>query len=145
MRPAFFRDFLLANVLILASANALSCPSTFAQDMALTCHVTYAGETQTLAICPTHQPYGHESVNIGHRFRFKAVHVKDENLSPRIGIYVYFEDKQQSLLIQHVQIRPPFPSPKEGELIDLMGEQHLYAGPLERELIYRCVAGKNVP
>jgi len=145
MRHPIFRSFLLASVLVLTTAKALPCPTTSTDDIQLTCHVSYAGATQKISICPTHEPYSHESISIGNRFRFKAIHVKNEKLSPRIGIYVYVEDKQQPLLIQHVQIRAPVPEPQNGDLIDLIGEQRLYAGPLERELIYRCVAGKNVP
>jgi hypothetical protein len=145
MRPPTFQGFLLASVLTVASTHALSCPLIAAQDMTLTCHVTYAGETQEIAICPTPEPYSHEAVNIGHRFLFKAVHVNDENRSPRIGIYVYFGDKQSPRLIQHIQIRPPYPKLQNGDSVDLIGEQHLYAGALERELIYRCVAGKKMP
>jgi hypothetical protein len=145
MRQPIFRGLFLASVLTGVSAKALCCSTISADDLKLTCDVTYAGATQEIAVCPTHEPYSHETVNIGHRFLFKAVHVKDQDLSPRIGIYVYFADKQPPLLIQHVQIRPPYPKLQNGESIDLLGEQHLFAGPLERELIYRCVAGKNRP
>ena len=145
MRSPSFQGFLLASVLTVASTPALSCPTNSDYAISLTCHVTYAGETQKIEVCPTFDPYGQEAVNIGHRFLFKAVHVNDKNLNPRIGIYVYFGDKQSPLLIQHVQIRPPSAKLQNGDTVDLIGEQHLYAGPLERELIYRCVAGKKMP
>ena len=145
MRQPIFRGVLLASVLAGVSGHALSCPTHPADDFKLTCYVTYAGATQEIEVCPTPQPYSQEAVNLGRRFLFKAVHVKDQELSPRIGIYVYVADKQPPLLLQHVQIRPPYPKLQNGEEIDLLGEQHLYAGPLERELIYRCVARKKMP
>lgn len=103
----------------------------------LTCQVTYAGKTTPISVTPTSDPYGVASVSIDDRFFFKAVHVPAGQREPRIAIYVYREGPQQPILIQHVQLRPPYPKAEQGAA-DLLGEQHLHAGKLERELIYRC-------
>lgn len=128
---------------LFASLWALATPLAFACQ--LSCEVTYAGATQQLSICPTQAPYETPPVKIGERFRFKALHVNDTHLSPRISIAVYLETPQHPLLLQHVVIKPPYPLSPAGASADLFGEQHLYAGPLERELIYRCALTKESP
>lgn len=128
---------------LLAISLACSASVTFACQ--LSCEVTYAGATHLLAICPTQEPHQVAAVSVGDRFRFKAIHVNDDQLSPRIGIYVYLETPTSPLLLQHVVLRPPYPVPPAGGTIDLLGEQHLYAGPLERELIYRCSMKQETP
>lgn len=111
----------------------------------LSCAVTYAGHTQLISVAPTRSPYDQAAVRIANRFRFKAVHVQGEDVTPRMGIYVYLETERQPLLIQHVLIQPPYPQAPTGSRVDLLGEQRLYAGPLERELIYRCFLDQGTP
>lgn len=111
----------------------------------LACEVTYAGQTQRIAVMPTADPYRQEAVNIRDRFRFKAVHVQGDDVTPRIGIYVYLDVDPHPLLIQHVTVQPPYPPAGAGARADLVGEQRLYAGRLERELIYRCFLEPQTP
>ena len=111
----------------------------------LACEVTYAGQTQRIAVMPTADPYRQEAVNIRDRFRFKAVHVQGDDVTPRIGIYVYLDVDPHPLLIQHVTVQPPYPPAGAGARADLVGEQRLYAGRLERELIYRCFLEPKTP
>ena len=111
----------------------------------LACEVTYAGQTQRIAVTPTADPYRQEAVNIRDRFRFKAVHVQGDDVTPRIGIYVYLDVDPHPLLIQHVTVQPPYPSSGAEARADLVGEQRLYAGRLERELIYRCFLEPKTP
>ena len=137
MQHRLLKHVLLSISWVLAAPFVWACQ--------LNCDVTYAGATQRLAICPAQDPHQTTSVSIGDRFRFKALHVNDEHLSPRIGIYVYLETASSPLLLQHVVLRPPYPVAPAGGTIDLLGEQHLYAGPLERELIYRCTFSQVTP
>lgn len=137
LKSVLLKSVLLTSAWVLAVPSALACP--------LSCAVTYAGATQHLTICPTPEPYRAVSVSIGERFRFKALHVTDSHLSPHISIDVYLETSQHPLLLQHVVIRPPYPVAPHGASVDLLGEQHLYAGPLERELIYRCALTPETP
>jgi hypothetical protein len=139
------RPFLLAGFCCMAAPGAIACDTAPVDPLQRTCHVTYAGETQRVAICPTQHPYLVESVSIGGRFRFKAVHVQAEHMSPHISLYVYWETPQQPQLIQQVVLRPPYPAPPAGGSVELLGEQHVYAGPLERELIYRCAITQDAP
>jgi hypothetical protein len=126
-------------------AISLACSASFTWACQVSCEVTYAGSTHHLAICPTQDPDQTAAVTIGDRFRFKAIHVNHDKLSPRVGIYVYLETPSSPLLLQHVVLLPPYPLPPAGDTIDLLGEQHLYAGPLERELIYRCAMRQETP
>lgn len=102
----------------------------------LRCDVTYAGATQIVEARAVSDPYPVPSVDIGGRFRFKAVMVGSANRVERILIYAYLDTARQPILVQVAKYLPPFrvtdtPYP-------LTGEQHLYAGPVERELIYSC-------
>jgi hypothetical protein len=102
----------------------------------LRCHVTYAGSTQMIEASPVADPYPVPSVDIGGRFRFKAVMVGSDTQLDYIKLYAYLDASRQPLLVQEAIYRPPFkatPTP-----FPLTGEQHLFAGPVERELVYSC-------
>lgn len=98
----------------------------------LRCQVTYAGATQVIEASPVIDPYAVTSVDIGGRFRFKAVMVGSDAQVAYINLYAYIATRRQPVLIQEAKYLPPFTA------VSLTGEQHLYAGPVERELIYRC-------
>jgi hypothetical protein len=102
----------------------------------LRCEVTYADATQVIEAKPVADPYPVPSVEIGGRFYFKVVLVGSSGQVERILLYTYFNVEGRPVLIQQAKYLPPFPaSPKP---VPLTGEQRLYAGPAERELIYRC-------
>lgn len=76
------------------------------------------------------------SVDIAGRFRFKAVMVGQGARIEYIKLYTYLETPRQPVLIHQATYRPPFPVPSGAD--GLTGEQRVYGGPKERELIYRC-------
>ena len=51
-------------------------------------------------------------------------------------IYVYLQQAPRPVLLQQAKYFGPFKSSKQAYL--LTGEQHVYGGPIERELIYQC-------
>lgn len=105
----------------------------------LHCEVTYAGTTHTVLASPVADPYPVESVDIGGRFRFKAVMVGKGRSVDYIKLYSYLETRRQPVLVQQVRYLPPYPeAPKGSDSINLTGMQYLYAGPVERELQYQC-------
>ena len=104
----------------------------------LRCEVTYAGAPHRVEARPGTQPYAVQTVDIAGRFRFKAVFVQGDGLEERIGLYVYVDADDQPVLVQHARYLPPYAA-------NLTGEQHVYAGPLERELIYRCTVAEASP
>jgi len=108
----------------------------------LSCQVTYAGATQTVVARPVADPYPVASVDIGGRFWFKAVMVGTAQKIDRILIYTYLDTPSQPVLVHQMKHLPPFwpfssSSPVKSAW-PITGQNHVYAGPLERELIYSC-------
>ncbi len=102
----------------------------------LTCQVTYAGSTHTVLAHPVADPYSVPSVDIGGRFWFKAVMVGDVASVSRVLLYAYQDASPHPVLIHQAKYLPPFP--RVSQPWPITGQQYLYAGPLERELIYSC-------
>ena len=122
------------------SQNVLSAPL-------LRCNVTYAGASQSIEAEPVTDPYPVASVDIAGRFRFKAVMIGNDAQLDRIVLYAYFnahtDSGIQPMLIQQVKYLPPF---KASSIpYPLTGEQRLYAGTAERELIYSCTLEGVLP
>ena len=124
---------MLGLVSLATSTNVLATPL-------LRCNLTYAGDTQSIAATPVIDPYPVPSVDIGGRFRFKAVMVGSTTKLDRNVLYAYFnadaDAGTQPMLIQQVKYLPPFKA--SATPYPLTGEQRLYAGTAERELIYSC-------
>lgn len=102
----------------------------------LRCQVSYAGTTHVVEARPVADPYPVASVDMGGRFWFKAVVVGDATQVRYINLYTYLDTRSQPLLIQEAKYLPPFLASTTP--YGLTGEQHLYAGALERELSYHC-------
>ena len=51
-------------------------------------------------------------------------------------LYAYLDTRRQPILVQEAKYLPPYHSGVTPYL--LTGEQHIYAGEVERELIYHC-------
>ena len=117
-----------------ASQSASDSPTALLQ-----CPVTYAGSTQVVEARPVSNPYPVPSVDIGGRFRFKAVMVGKAQQVESITLYAYLDTSLQPVMIHQGLYLPPYhPSMAAGHAYNLTGYQHLYAGPMERELIYHC-------
>jgi hypothetical protein len=103
------------------------------------CEVTYAGVTQEVLAYPVTNPYEVKPVDIGERFTLKIVMAAPNGKLKYVLIYAYLNQDTKPLLIQEAKYNGPFKASLQPYL--LTGEQHLYAGPIERELIYRCWLG----
>lgn len=125
----------LKALVVAGLASLILCKSVLAAPL-LRCNVTYAGTSQLIEAMPVTDPYPVPSVDIGGRFRFKAVMVASMSPLDRIVLYTYLDAGAQPTLIQQAKYLPPFHT--SAAPYPLTGEQHLYAGPLERELIYNC-------
>jgi len=110
--------------------------STAAAAPLLRCEVTYAGAMQVLEAHVVSDPYRVAAVEVGGRFLFKPVMVGRAGRVDYITLYAYLDTNPQPVPIQVATYRPPFKTGATPHL--LTGEQHLYGGPVERELIYRC-------
>ena len=102
----------------------------------LQCQVTYAGVTRTVLGDPVADPYPVVSTDIAGRFRFKPVVVGTAQQVERVLIHVAVQTPQQPVPIHQAKYLGPFAA--GATPLPLTGEQRLYAGPLERELIYSC-------
>lgn len=111
----------------------------------LRCELTYAGATQTVLASPVQDPYAAAAVDVRGRFRFKAVMVGAGEQIDRINVYVYQNTPRQPVILQQAKYLPPLHWPADGLPLPLTGQQHLYAGPMERELIYQCALHRSAP
>jgi hypothetical protein len=123
-------------VLVAAGLACLLVSSPVLATPLLRCNVTYAGTSQWIEATPVTDPYPVASISIGGRFLFKAVMVASTSQLDRIVLYAYLDAGSQPTLIQQAKYLPPFTASTAP--YPLTGEQRLYAGPVERELIYSC-------
>jgi hypothetical protein len=131
--PRITAIVLLGLTSLVSSHSAQSAPL-------LRCELSYAGASQSIEASPVTDPYPVPSVDIGGRFRFKAVLVGNAAKLDRVVLYTYFDADAdagtQPMLIQQLKYLPPFKA--SAAPYPLTGEQRLYAGTAERELIYSC-------
>jgi hypothetical protein len=113
----------------------------------LHCAVTYAGATSQIDTRMVHDAnvgpssdtggaYSKESVDIGGRFRFKAVMLGQGTQLDVVKLYAYYETRSQPILLQEVKYFAPFKF--SSEPYSLTGHNYLYSPPLGRELQYGC-------
>jgi hypothetical protein len=102
----------------------------------LRCEISYAGASQILEAAPTADPYGVKTIDIGGRFRFKAVVIGTNEKIDLIKLYAYYEGKRQPVLMHAARYAGPFAVSDSAHA--LTGLNQLYAPPLSRELQYGC-------
>lgn len=124
---------------------ALAPGGASAGGLHLHCNLSYAGATQTVQAWPVPDPYTVPSVDVRGRFRFKPVVVGSPGQIERVNLYVYLQTPAQPVLVQQAKYLPPFDGPPDGRPLRLTGEQRVYAGSLERELIYNCQLLRGAP
>ena len=127
-RPFSIAQFCLA-VFLFAGVAAHAAPL-------LRCEVTYAGSTQVIETRPAADAYGVKPVDIAGRFLFKVVMSAPKGNLNYVLIYTYLQQEPRPLLLQQAKYFAPVKQSTRPFL--LTGEQHIYGGPIERELIYRC-------
>ena len=127
-RPFSIAQFCLA-VFLFAGVAAHAAPL-------LRCEVTYAGSTQVIETRPAADAYGVKPVDIAGRFLFKVVMSAPKGKLNYVLIYTYLQQEPRPLLLQQAKYFAPVKQSTRPFL--LTGEQHIYGGPIERELIYRC-------
>jgi hypothetical protein len=141
----FWRDgTVCAGVLALGLAPAWAQVAEPAP-VQLRCDVSYAGTSRSLQATPVADPYSVPSEDIRGRFRFKAVVVGTPAQVEYISLYAYQNTGPQAVLLHQAKYQPPFVWPADGSPLGLTGQQHLYAGPMERELIYQCSLHRGRP
>ena len=131
LRPALL-------VLCLLSANP-----GWAQPV-LRCLVEVNGEVHTHDFKPTQDPYRAPSVDIGERFRFKAVVLGTDEQVEVVNIYAYYQTKRQPMLLQHAKHLRPVPQSRPAPDA-LTGRVALYSPVLGKELAYQCALHRGTP
>ena len=135
----------VCGALLLCPLAALAAGEPAADDVRLQCELTYAGATESVLARPVADPYTVPAVDVRGRFRFKPVLVGTPGRLERVNLYIYLETPAQPVLVQQAKYLPPFDWPADGRPLRLTGEQRVYAGPLERELIYNCQLLRGAP
>ena len=100
---------------------------------------TYQHEFQTVS-----DPYRVESVDLGGRFRFKAVVLGDATQVQLIDLYASYQTRRQPMILQHAQFVAPVAKPQPAPDA-LTGRVALYSPFLGKELKYACALHEVAP
>ncbi|WP_394778547.1 hypothetical protein [Undibacterium sp.] len=102
----------------------------------LRCEVIYAGAATIVEAHPVQDVYGVPSVDIGERFRFKAVMAGTDKAIRYIKLYAYLQTRRTDVPIHEAVYLPPYRV--SDAPYALTPQNYLYAGDVERELQYHC-------
>ncbi len=122
----------------------LGCFTTSSHAADLHCAIEVNGEVHQHVFKPTQDPYTAPSIDIGERFRFKAVVLGQGDDIELVNIYAYYQTRRQPMLMQHVKHLKPRALHKP-EPDALTGRVALYSPVLGKELAYRCALHKEAP
>lgn len=128
----------------LAVAFCLAVPLLASASPVLQCVLTQGGETQTLTVEPTADPYRVAAVDVGRRFRFKAVVYREQASIAYVKLYTYYQSSRQAVLLHQASYHNPLAEPAVGAR-SLTGEQRLFSPNLGRELLYNCALLESRP
>jgi hypothetical protein len=122
----------------------LGCFTTASHAAELRCAIEVNGEVNHHVFKPTMDPYTAPSIDIGERFRFKAVVLGQGDDIELVNIYAYYQTRRQPMLMQHVKhLKPAAHLNPEPDA--LTGRVALYSPVLGKELAYRCALHKEAP
>lgn len=122
----------------------LLCASPSWAQLVLRCLVEVNGEVHTHDFKPTQDPYRAPSVDIGERFRFKAVVLGTDERVEVVNIYAYYQTRRQPMLMQHAKHLQPTPQTQPAPDA-LTGRVALYSPVLGKELAYQCALHQGTP
>jgi hypothetical protein len=120
------------------------CASFQGQAALLHCDFEVNGEVHHHVFAPTTDPYAAQSVDIGERFRVKAVVLGQGDSIELVNVYVYYQTRRQPMVMQHAKYLQPLAleNPRPGALT---GRVALYSPVLGKELAYQCALHKEFP
>ena len=122
----------------------LGCFTTASHAAELRCAIEVNGEVHHHVFKPTMDPYIAPSIDIGERFRFKAVVLGQGDDIELVNIYAYYQTRRQPMLMQHLKhLKPAAHLNPEPDA--LTGRVALYSPVLGKELAYRCALHKEAP
>lgn len=103
----------------------------------LQCDFELNGNSETYVFKPVADPYLADSIDIGGRFRFKAVVLTFSNEVELVNLYVSYQTRRQPMILQHSKFIKPSVL-KNAESNSLTGRVALYSPFLGKELVYGC-------
>lgn len=103
----------------------------------LHCHIEQNGVSETFTFVPVANPYRVVPIDIGERFRFKAVVIGDEQHVAYIKLYTYYQTPRRAELLHEAHYRSPLATPAPNDDA-LSGRITLFSPDLGRELHYTC-------
>lgn len=110
----------------------------------LRCDVSQGADTQVIESVPTAEPYDARAVDLGGKFRFKALVVGSERQVDYVKLYAYYWSRRQPVLLHEAKYLLPKaqanPPPDA-----LTGTQYLYSPVLGYEMQYRCALTEVEP
>jgi hypothetical protein len=133
------KHFLETGVILLGFCLGLPCLA----GALLQCDVSYAGTTHKLKATPTADPYTVQAYDIGGRFFFKMVLTETNAKLDHVLIYACLTKNPDPSSCNRQSTWAHFQPMRR--LYLLTGEQHVYGGPIERELIYSCWLSTATP
>ena len=101
----------------------------------LQCAFELNGHSETHVFKPVTDPYLAESIDIGGRFRFKAVVLASANQVDLVNLYVSYQTRRQPMILQHAKFIKPTLQPST-QANSLTGRVAVYSPFLGKELVY---------
>jgi hypothetical protein len=110
----------------------------------LRCNFEVNAERYQHAFAPVSDPYTVQSVDLGGRFRFKAVVLGNAQRVDLINLYVSYQTERQPMLMQHLKFVTPV-AQTQPTADALTGRVALYSPFLGKELQYSCALHEVQP
>ena len=119
-----------------AGAGVTACSR---KPSAVVCTCSYGGAEQRWTFAATPEPYRAQPVDVGGRFRFKVVYVREPWRAASVNVYTYAypETDGADVLLQESKYLPPFTAMASGGRYGFTGRQLVYS-PSGRELQFWC-------
>ena len=119
------------------SINAMASPR-------LHCQLDQGGKSSKFEFSPVADPYMVHAIDLGGRFRFKAVVIGDQSKIEYIKLYTYYLNNEKAILLHEVKYQSPEVQSNSAPA-SLTGINYIYSPNLERELQYRCALIEAAP
>ena len=110
----------------------------------LKCQFELNGHSESHTFKPVSDPYLAQSIDIGGRFRFKAVLMTTGNQVDLVNLYVSYQTRRQPIILQHSKFTAPAVH-GFSQANALTGRVALYSPFLGKELVYGCSLQEAAP
>lgn len=131
------KNTLMPLLKFLAALSLLLSPMPLVAAEQVACHVTYGGETQTIAATPSSQPYTIPPKAIGSLFLFRVVFEALPGTPAAIKVYSYVDRNEGVALIHQASYAYPAATRSQGPF-GFTGQQLVYEPLRDGELQYWC-------